>query len=85
MQMTAAEGTSHFVEDVNDMDAHINIAERAYTGRYTSQSEEDNGLVLVFAYLLMSHMCIVRLSYAIMPISIVFSKLHPEKVSCNVS
>lgn len=26
-----AEGTSHFGENVNDMDTHINIAEGAYT------------------------------------------------------
>lgn len=70
------EGTRHFVENVNDVDTHINIAERAYTGRYTSQSWEDNGLVLVFAYLLMSHMCILSLNSALMPICIFFSKLH---------
>lgn len=32
------EGTRHFGENVNDVDTLINIAECAYTGRYTSQS-----------------------------------------------
>lgn len=44
-----AEGMRHFVVNVNDLDAHINMPERVHAGLHAPRSKEDNGLVLVFA------------------------------------
>lgn len=79
------EGMRHFVENVNDLDTHINRAERAHAGLHTPRRKEDNGLVPLFAYLLMSHMCMFNLNSALMSICIAFSKSRCAKASCNVN